>query len=62
MEFPKAQNDQQIFANFDVFAGHVDMSNPTVKKLLFNWINFEKYVTQKKHMRLREKPCVFNAT
>ena len=47
MEFPKAQNNQQIFANFDVFAGHVDMSNPTVKKLLFNWINFEKYVTLK---------------
>lgn len=40
---PSLVHDLQIFANFEVFAGHVDMNNPTVKKLLFNWINFEKY-------------------
>jgi len=40
---PLLLHDLQVFANFDVFLGHVDMDNPVVKKLFTDWINFDLY-------------------
>ena len=36
-------DDLQVFSSFQVFRDHADMDNPIVKKLLFDWINFDNY-------------------
>ena len=36
-------HDFQVFSSFQVFRDHADIDNPIVKKLLFDWINFDNY-------------------
>ena len=42
-EDPLLLHDLQVFSNFQVFRDHADINNPVVKKLLFDWINFDNY-------------------
>ena len=42
-EDPLLLHDFQVFSNFQIFRDHADISNPVVKKLLFDWINFDNY-------------------
>ena len=40
---PNLLHDFQVFSSFQVFRDHADMENPIIRKLLFDWINFDNY-------------------